>query len=124
MRPWRRWFTPDTIEEIEQKTAENRAAAATFRSIPTSGLKKAGTRTYRSEEDLFAGERKPGHTLKDEFYGEMSRAFSEEDQLQVYEKFVQKIMHGRAGYGGQPRERAEGITLRLWQEMKEDQGGG
>ncbi len=114
----------ETPEDIKEDISYYEKRAAAFRAIPTSGLKKTGARTYHSEEELFAGERKTGHTLKDEFRSDMSHAFSEEEQLIVFEKYVQKIMHGKTGYGGQPRERAEGIVLRLWQEMMEDQGGG
>jgi len=123
---WQKKWPPlrqEVPEDIQTDIDYYEKRAAAFRAIPTSGLKKAGARTYSSTEDVFKTESK-GHTLKDEFQNEMRRAFSEEDQLRVFERFVQKIMHSKTGYGGQPRERAEGIVLRLWQELMEDQGGG
>ncbi len=109
---WQKGWPPvrqETVEEIEDETRA-------WRAIPGISLKKSGTSYHAPLE----GKK---DTLKGEFGDDMKRAFSEEDQLHVFDKFVQRIMHGRAGYGGQTRERAEGIVLRMWQELAEETGG-
>lgn len=97
----------DTVEEMK-------AEAAAWRAIPGVSMKKTGSlRTTTTSSD--------SNSLKGRFRADMQQAFSEEERYQIFEEYVRKVQHGKTGYGGQPRERAEGIVLRMWQELQEEE---
>jgi len=122
----------ETLAELQEETSElDRALRATGGFNPKgkglSGMSASRTSSSRGGravrpaanvlEEL--GGRSP---LEREFRTEMGRAFTEQDAWEVFLKYVGRVQHGKAGYGGQSHEHAEQIVMKMWQDFLDEQG--
>ncbi|KKL66384.1 hypothetical protein LCGC14_2145500 [marine sediment metagenome] len=86
VRGWRRWFTPETAEEVEWR---GKLAAAEIGMMGRHGP-SAGVGDF--EEFIESGDK--GKSLRKRFLAAMDRAVDTDDRVEVFKHFMYVLMKG------------------------------
>lgn len=109
-------FRRQSLDEMKERTSE------LDRALKSVGGFGAKTTTSSSSVSSAFGEVGGRSPLEREFRQEMSETFSEQDAERILIKYIEKIRHGKSGYGGQSREKAEHIVSKMWRDYLASQG--